>query len=94
MGVLGYSTMDRRFEWVTQDNLNSGMMICRGAAGSGPNFPASLTGTFTDQGVLGEAVVGKEVGQRSEIVVQDRDHHRIDIYFTPPGGTEQLFDRK
>jgi Protein of unknown function (DUF1579) len=94
MGTLGYSTMDRRYEWVTQDALNANMMIYLGKTGSGPQFPASLSGAFTDQGVLGEKVAGKRVAQRTEIVIQDQDHHRIEIYFTPPRGKERLFDRK
>jgi hypothetical protein len=94
MGMLGYSTMDKRFEWVTQDAMNANMMIYLGKSGAGPQFPASLTGQFTDQGVLGEKFAGKHIAQRSEIVIEDDDHHRIDIYFTPPGETERLFDRK
>lgn len=94
MGTLGYSNMDRRYEWVTQDALNSGMMIYLGASGSGPGFPASLTGTFTDQGVLGEAFVGRHIGQHTVISIDDADHHAIDIYFTPPGEQERLIDRK
>ena len=94
MGTLGYSTMDKRYEWVTQDAINTGMMIYLGKPGSGPHFPANLSGEFTDQGVLGEDFSGKRIAQRSEFVIQDQDHHRIDLYFTPPGEKERLFDRK
>jgi hypothetical protein len=94
MGTLGYSVMDKRFEWVTQDAINASMMIYIGKSGAGAHFPASLTGYFTDQGVLGEKFAGKRIAQRSEISIQDQDHHRIDIYFTPPGEKERLFDRK
>jgi hypothetical protein len=94
MGTLGYSTMDKRYEWVTQDRLNANMMIYLGKPNSRRGFPANLVGTFTDQGLLGEQYAGKPIGQRTEITVQDRDHHRIDMYFTPRGEPERLIDRK
>jgi hypothetical protein len=93
-GTLGYSNMDKRYEWATQDGLNANMMIYLGAPGAGPGFPASLTGTFTDQGLLGEKSAGKTIRQRTVITVADKDHHRIEIYFTPAGGRERLIDRK
>jgi hypothetical protein len=93
-GTLGYSNMDQRYEWVTQDGLNSMMMIYQGAPRSGPHFPAVLYGSFTDQGLLGEAYVGKTMRQRTVIDILDNDHHRMEIYFTPPGGKERLIDRK
>src|SRR3954470_22457200 len=34
VGTLGYSNMDRRFEWVTQDGINSNMMIYLAARNS------------------------------------------------------------
>jgi len=92
--TLGYSNMDRRYEWVTQDAVNANMMIYLGAPGSGPSHPISMVGTFTDQGILGEASVGKAIGQRTVITIQDPDHHQIDLYFTPPDSTERLVDRK
>jgi hypothetical protein len=94
MGTLGYSNMDRRFEWVTQDGLNANMMIYQGARRSGPTFPASLYGTFTDQGLLGEASAGKTIRQRTLIRVDSPDRHVMEIYFTPPGERERLIDRK
>lgn len=93
-GTLGYSAMDKRYEWVTQDALNANMMIYAGPKGSGPTFPASLQGTFTDQGLLGERSVGKSIRQRTVIKIIDADHHEMDIYFTPPGGKERLIDHK
>lgn len=93
-GTLGYSNMDKRYEWVTQDAMNANMMIYLGRAGSGTAQPISMTGNFTDQGILGENMAGKSIGQRTVITIQDRDHHRIDIYMTPPGGRERLVDRK
>jgi len=93
-GTLGYSNMDKRYEWVTQDGLNSMMMIYQGAPNSGPHFPAVLYGSFTDQGLLGETSVGKTIRQRTVINILDNDHHRMEIYFTPPGGKERLIDRK
>ena len=94
MGTLGYNTMDNRYEWVTQDALNTGMMIYLATPGAGPGFPIDMSGTFTDQGVLGETYAGRSIGQRTVIEMQDENHHRIDIYFTPPGEKERLVDRK
>jgi hypothetical protein len=94
MGTLGYSNMDRRFEWVTQDGLNANMMFYQGSPRSGPTFPASLSGTFTDQGLLGENSAGKTIRQRTLIRIDSPDHHVMEIYFTPAGGRERLIDRK
>jgi hypothetical protein len=94
MGTLGYSNIDGRYEWVTQDALNANMMIYQGAANAGPQFPASLSGAFTDQGILGERYVGKTIRQRTVIKIDGPDHHTIDLYFTPPDGAERLVDHK
>jgi hypothetical protein len=94
MGTLGYSNMDNRFEWVTQDGLNANMMIYQGAPQSGPQFPASLTGSFTDQGLLGETSAGRTIRQRTLIRIEGPDRNIMEIYFTPPGGRERLVDRK
>jgi hypothetical protein len=75
--------MDRRFEWVTQDGLNANMMIYLRAWRSGPTFPASLSGTITDQGLLGEASAGKTIRQRTLIRIDSPDRHVMEIFFTP-----------
>ncbi len=92
-GWLGYSIMDRRYEWVTIDPLNTTMMVYYGKAGSGETTPIDMTGVFTDQGVVNENTVGKPVGQRTVIRIENNDRHVIELYFTPPGGKEQLADR-
>lgn len=93
LGLLGYSTMDRRYEWVTIDMANANMMIYRGAPGSGEQVPITMSGTFTDQGVMGEATVGKPIDQRTVIRIENDDRHIVDLYFTPPGDEEILADR-
>jgi Protein of unknown function (DUF1579) len=40
--------------------------------------------------VVNEQTVGKLIGQRTVISVESNDHHVFDLYFTPPGGKEQL----
>jgi hypothetical protein len=92
-GTLGYSNIDGRYEWVTQDAMNANMMIYQGAAHSGPHFPATLSGTFTDQGILGERYAGKTVRQRTVIKIDGPDTHTIDLYLTPPGGKQKLATR-
>ena len=88
-GWLGYSNIDRRYEWVTIAPLVP-MMIYLGKPGSGDQMPIDLTGVFTDQGVVSEQTVGKPVGQRTVIRIENNDRHVFDLYFTPPGGKEQL----
>jgi quinol monooxygenase YgiN len=92
-GWLGYSNMDRRYEWVTIDSLNTTMMRYLGVPGSGEKMPIDMSGVFTDQGVVGEKTVGKPVGMRTVIRIESKDRHVVELYFTPPGGKEQLADR-
>ena len=88
-GWLGYGNMDRRFEWVTVAPLVP-MMFYQGKPGSGERLPIEVTGSFTDQGVVGEASVGKAVGQRTLIRIESPDRQVSELYFTPPGAKEQL----
>jgi hypothetical protein len=93
-GWLGYSNMDKRYEWVTIDSTNSNMMIYLGKPGSGADRPLSLMGVFTDQGVIAEAFAGKSVPMRTEINIESDQRHTFDLYFTPPGQAEVLAVRK
>ena len=88
-GWLGYSNIDRRYEWVTIAPRVP-MMIYLGKPGAGAKTPIELTGVFTDQGVVSERTVGQRVGQRTVIRIEGNDRHVFDLYFTPPGGKEQL----
>jgi Protein of unknown function (DUF1579) len=88
-GWLGYSNIDRRYEWVTVAPRVP-MMIYLGKPGSGAQTPIELTGVFTDQGVVSEQTVGKPVKQRTVIRIENNDRHIFELYFTPPGGKEQL----
>ena len=89
-GWLGYSNMDRRYEWITIDSANPTMMIYLGQPDSGAARPLNLSGVFTDQGVAGEAAVGKRVPMRTEIIIESDDRHTFNLYFTPPGKAEVL----
>jgi Protein of unknown function (DUF1579) len=93
-GWLGYSNMDRRYEWVTIDAVNTTMMSYVSAAGSGDKMPISMTGVFTDQGVAGEQNVGKSVGMRTVIKIESIDRHVFELYFTPPAKREVLATRQ
>src|SRR5262245_43498085 len=88
-GWLGYSNIDRRYEWVTVAPRVP-MMIYLGKPGSGDQLPIEMTGVFTDQGVVSEQTVGKPIGQRTVIRIESPDRHIFELYFTPPGGKEQL----
>ena len=98
MGLLGFSTMDRRYEWVTVDGTNANMMIYRGDALTSAQLASTtpmigLTGTFTDQGLVGEETAGRAVAMRTVIQVEGPDRHVIELHFTPPGRAEMLIDR-
>lgn len=93
-GLLGYSNMDQRYEWVTIDGFNTMLMTYLGGPGSGPHVPIDMFGVFTDQGWLGEANVGKPVAMRTVIRIESNDRHVFELYFTLPGGEEILVDRK
>jgi hypothetical protein len=93
MGVLGFSTMDRRYEWATFDALNANAMLYTSQALQVPSQKIEMTGVFTDQGLLGEAYVGKLIAMRTTIDILGADRHVIDLYFTPAGEAERLIDR-
>ncbi|MEP6900377.1 MAG: DUF1579 family protein [Actinomycetota bacterium] len=94
-GILGYSTMDKRFEWNTVDALNSMMMTYKGAKeNTTANGDIIMSGEFTDQGVLGDKYAGKNIKQRTVIKIESPDRHVFELYFTPPGEKERLVDRK
>jgi hypothetical protein len=89
-GWLGYSNMDRRYEWVTIDSVNPTMMVYVSETGSGSKHPIIMDGAFTDQGVAGEETVGKRVGMRTVIRMDTEDHHVFELYFRRPGQKEVL----
>src|SRR5262245_13901324 len=99
MGVLGYSNVDARYEWVTVDGTNANMMIYRSdpvkdpsPSDAGRPFEISMSGTFTDQGLISEQTAGRLIAQRTVIRIHSEDRHDIDLYFTPPGRPEMLID--
>jgi hypothetical protein len=92
-GWLGHDNMAARYEWVTIDETNAGMMRYASLAGSVPGTRIDLFGTFVDQGVAGEAFVGKVVPMRTVIRIENQDRHVIELYFTPPGQKEALATR-
>ncbi|WP_431919300.1 DUF1579 family protein [Nonomuraea jabiensis] len=93
LGVLGFSTIDRRYEWTTFDSVTPTAMTYRGPALSKRTNELSLPGTFTDPGVLGPEYVGKTIPMRTVITIRSNDKHTFDLYFTPPGQSERLVDR-
>jgi hypothetical protein len=88
-GWLGYSNIDRRYEWVTIAPFVP-MMMYRSQPGTGAQNPIDLTGVFTDQGVVSEKTVGQLIKQRTVFKIENNDKHTSELYFTPPGGKEQL----
>jgi Protein of unknown function (DUF1579) len=88
-GWLGYSNIDRRYEWVTIAPPVP-MMIYLGKPGSGEKMPIEVSSVFTDQGVVSEQTVGKPIVQRTVIRIEKNDRHISELYFTPPGRKENL----
>jgi len=94
LGILSYSTMDKRYEWNTVDALNANMMTYKGAKNSASmKGDIVMTGEFTDQGVLGDAYAGKNIGQRTVIKIESPNRHVFELYLTPPGEQERLATR-
>lgn len=95
MGILSYSTMDKRYEWNTVDATNANMMTYKGAknANTIANSEISMIGEFTDQGLLGAQYAGKSIGMRTIIVIESPERHTVNLYMTPPGGKEFLADK-
>jgi hypothetical protein len=91
LGVLGFSNIDRRYEWTTFDSVTPTAMTYRGPALSQVTSVLSIPGTFTDPGILGPEYVGRTIPMRTVITLGA--HPRFDLYFTPPGQQERLVDR-
>ena len=92
-GMLGYNSMDKRYEWTTADNQTPILMTYYAAVGSGITDPIEMRGQFTDLGVTGEANVGKTVPMRTTIQVVNNNRHVYELRVTPPGKAEMLVDR-
>jgi hypothetical protein len=94
-GTLGYSIMDGRYEWNTIDALNTNMMTYKGVRCSDttPDGEISMSGEFTDQGLLGDNDIGKTLKQRTVIKIESYNRHVFELYFTPPEEAERLVDR-
>ncbi len=92
MGVLGFSTMDHRYEWATFDALNANAMLYNSPALAVPSSRIVMNGVFTDQGLLGEGYAGKSIPMRTTLQILAPDRHVIDLHFMPPGEPEVLID--
>jgi hypothetical protein len=92
LGVLGFSNVDRRYELATFDALNANMMVYVSDPLDQPSSKTTLSGTFRDQGLLGEAYAGKSIPMRTTIEILGPDRHIVDLTFLPPGEPEVLID--
>jgi hypothetical protein len=67
------------------------MMTYKGARNSGSlTGDIVMSGEFTDQGVLGDAYVGRNIRQQTVLKIASADNHVFELYFTPPGEKERL----
>ncbi|WP_312904430.1 NAD(P)H-binding protein [Nonomuraea rubra] len=67
LGVLGFSNIDRRYEWTTFDNVTPTAMTYRGDPIKGKATKLSIPGEFTDPGILGPKYQGKSIPMRTVI---------------------------
>ncbi|MER7500534.1 DUF1579 family protein [Nonomuraea pusilla] len=93
LGVLGFSSVDHRYEWTTFDSVTPTAMTYRGPALTEATDVLSIPGSFTDPGILGPKYLGKTIPMRTVIKIRSNDRHTFEIYFTPPGRPERLVDR-
>ncbi|MET8000518.1 DUF1579 family protein [Nonomuraea glycinis] len=93
LGVLGFSNIDRRYEWTTFDSVTPTAMTYRGKPVKHGSSKLSIPGEFTDPGVLGPDYLGKTIPMRTVITIGSKNRHTFDLYFTPPGQSERLIDR-
>lgn len=93
LGVFGFSNLDSCYEWVTFDALNANLMLYRSVRLEAPSQTIVMTGTFTDQGLLGEDSVGRQIAMRTLVEIESHDRHAISLFFTPPGRPEILIDK-
>ncbi|GAA4620034.1 hypothetical protein GCM10023196_002430 [Actinoallomurus vinaceus] len=91
LGILGFSTIDRRYEWTTFDSVTPTAMTYRGAPVTAVTSVLSIPGEFTDPGVLGPDYLGKTIPMRTVVTLSGKP--TFDLYFTPPGQPERLVDR-
>ncbi|MEU6549020.1 DUF1579 family protein [Streptomyces sp. NPDC046915] len=92
-GILGFSNIDRRYEWTTFDSVTPTAMTYRGPALTEGTSVISIPGEFTDPGILGPEYLGRTIPMRTVITIAPDDRHTFDLYFTPPGQAERLVDR-
>jgi hypothetical protein len=90
MGVIGFSNIDHRYEFATFDGMNANSMLYRSEPLDRPASVLVLSGTFTDQGLLGEAFAGKTIPMRTIIRIDRPDQHEIELRFDVPGGQQDL----
>lgn len=94
LGVLGFSNIDHRYEFATFDGMNANSMLYKSEPLDRPGKLIELSGTFSDQGLLGEAFAGKIIPMRTIIRIIDPDRHEIELRFDVPGGQQNiLIDR-
>jgi hypothetical protein len=90
MGVISFSNVDHRYEFATFDGMNANSMLYRSEPLDRHANLIVLSGTFTDQGLLGEALAGKTIPMRTIIRINDLDQHEIELRFDVPGGQQDL----
>lgn len=80
-GFWGYNAAAERWEGFWIDNVSTGMDLERGQLEPDGR-------TWIMHSTFVHPATGAEQAKRTEIVLQDRDHHRMTTWFTQPDGSE------
>lgn len=80
-GYWGYNTVDQRYEGLWIDNASTMMQFETGQVDEAGKI-WTMTGTITNP------QDGRQMEKRTEIVVEDADHHHMTMWFTDADGNE------
>jgi hypothetical protein len=80
-GTLGYNNADKRFENTWAENLSTGQSFMTGQADAAGKV-ITLTGEFTDP------VSGAKATQKQILTIGDKDHYKMEFFFTGKDGKE------
>ena len=77
LGYTGYDNVKKRYWSTWIDNMSTGIMTSTGSADGA---------TWTFSGTMPDPMTGKEMQSDSKIIVQDADHHVMEMWGPGPDG--------
>ena len=89
-GYTGYDNVKKQYWSTWMDNMSTGFFISTGTADGN---------TWTYSGMMPDPMTGKDTRAESKVVVQDADHHMMEMWGTGPDGKmfksmEMVYTRK